>query len=461
MKLPTLKLAVLLFSAVAWLPAQTDTDAMASYLNGQLGPRATGYSFTIVEDGQVAASVAAGIKRAGQDFETDTKIHVASVSKTVTAVAVLQLLEANDLSVHDSVGPWLPDHWIRGFGFWNKGGVRFVDLLTHTSGVQQSLSKYVTTIPGYGDVSVNSYDGLQELVANGIAADWKDTGCAVKQDDDTYVPGAPVNPGSGFGGYCYKNANYGLFRVIIPKLWQAVNPAVDHLDLTDELTAWLYSAYVAQNIWGPLGFNAACYELDEAERTHYFDARYPTAPPKTDWGEASMFSGCGPVGWHLSSVELAKFTTFLSHPEWLPANQRILSVANRDLMDQLRLGWSAGSNSGAEAGIFWHGGDYFSSATAQTMIVTSNGIQWVPVGASRESHACVMKFDDDVEAAVVVNSSLRGGPLWSPALFDKSLCRVLIDAHDAAREDPVRRTGSGAVVFGGVMTTGGGIVIAR
>jgi len=441
----------LIVAAAPQLQAETDTDAMATYINAILGPRATGYSFTIVEDGQIAASGAAGVKRAGQAFQTNTKIHVASVSKTVTAVAVLQLLEANNLSVYDSVGPWLPDEWVRGFGFWNKGGVRFIDLLTHTSGIQQTIGKNLTTIPNYGDVSINSYDGLQALVANGIAADWKETECAVKQDDGTYAPGDAANSGSGFGVYCYKNANYGLFRILIPKLWQAVNPAVDHLELTDDLTAWLYMAYVAQNIWAPLEFNASCYHLDEATRTHYFDARYPTAAPKTNWGEASMAYGCGPVGWHLSSVELAKFTTYLSHPEWVPADQRILSVANRDLMDQLNLGWSAGANSGDEAGIFWHGGDYMSGTGAMTMMATQSGIQWVPVTASRESHACIMKFEDDVEVAAVINSNLRGGALWSPALFNQSLCRVLINAHEAGRQATrVRRTG-GAVVF-----TGGG-----
>src|SRR5690606_28722641 len=109
-------------------------------------------------------------------------------------------------------------------------GVRFIDLLKHTSGVQQSLSKYLNTIPNYGDVSPNTYDGLKLLVANGIAADWKETECAQSQDDGTFLPGAPANSGSGFGVYCYKNANYGLFRILIPRLWQAVNPAVDHLE---------------------------------------------------------------------------------------------------------------------------------------------------------------------------------------------------------------------------------------
>lgn len=446
-------LSLILFTAGS-VRAETNTDAMAAYINAMLAPRATGYSFTIVEDGQVAVSTAAGVKRAGQGFKPNTKIHVASVSKTVTAVAVLQLLEANNLDVYDYVGPWLPDDWSRGFGFWNNSGVRFIDLLSHTSGIQQTIGKYLTTIPNYGDVSINSYDGLKTLVANGIAADWKNTGCAQAQNDGTYVAGAAANPGSNFGVYCYKNANYGLFRILIPRLWQDVAPEVAHNELTDELTAWMYMAYVAQHIWGPLGFNAACYDSDVANRTHYYDARYPTAAPKEDWGDDSMAYGCGPVGWHLSSFELAKFTTYLSHPEWVPAEDRILSIANRDLMDSLKLGWSAGANSGAETGIFWHGGDYMSSTTALTMNFGPTGPPWIPVGASRESHACIMKFDDDVEVAAVINSNLRGAGIWHPALFNQSLCRILINAHEAGRVPTRTRPIEGGGLSGGSRTPG-------
>ncbi len=449
---PLFALLTLLAAPSSSLQAATNVDAMAANLNGVLSARVTGFSYAVVQDGQLEASQAGGIRKVGDAFTTDTQIHVASVSKTVTAVAVLQLLEANNLSVFDSVGPWLPDEWIRGYGFWNIGGVRFIDLLTHRSGVQQSISKYLTTIPDYGAVSVNSYDGLQELVANGIAADWKDTGCASKQDDDSYLPGAPSNPGDYFAVYCYKNANYGLFRILIPKLWQAVNPAIDHLPLDENLTAWLYVAYVAQNVWAPLDLTASCHAPDQDDKPQYFDARYPTAPPTDSWGDYSMFAGCGPVGWHLSSVDLAKFATYLSHAEQLPADEQILSVASRNLMDEYKLGWSKDSNSGANVGSFYHGGDYMSNSTAVVPLASPTGIAWTPVPASRESHACVIKFDDGVEAALVINSSIRGGGLWQPQLYNKLACGILIDAHAAARI--VTAPGGGGKVLGG--NTGGG-----
>lgn len=444
----SLPLALILIGVPAVF-AETDVEGMADYLSAQLNARVTGYSFAIVDGGQVAESRAGGIRKVGAAFETDTQVHVASVSKTVTAVAVLQLLEANGLSVFDSIGPWLPDDWVKGYGFWQKGGLRFIDLLTHRSGVQQSLSKYVTTIPGYS--AGNSYDALQELVANGIAPDWKDTGCASKQDDGTFLPGGAVDPGIYFGGYCYKNANYALFRIILPKLWQAVEPSVDHLELNENLTAWLYVAYVAQNIWGPLDLQASCHAPDQDDKPQYFDARYPTAAPYDAWGNYSMFAGCGHVGWHLSSYDLAKFTTFLSHPEWLDPDQRILSVANRNLMDQYKLGWNKDSNTGDKAGMFYHGGDYYASGTAAVPVAGTPF--WTTVPSSRESHACVIKFGDDVEASLVINSSIRGGAIWSPAIYGKLACGMLIDGYNAAQV--VQQPGGG---FAGGGTSGGGVI---
>ncbi len=426
--------AILLISIAASAPAETNVNAMAANAAATLDARVVGYSFSIVKDGKLAASQAGGIRKAGQAFTTATQIHVASVSKTVTAIAVLQLLEANNLSVFDQVGPWLPDDWVKGYGFSGAGSLRFIDLLTHRSGVQQSVSKYVSSEPEFEGVSVNGYDGLKLLVEYGIAPDWKDTGCASKQDDGAYAPGASADPGDYFGVYCYKNANFGLFRIIIPKLWQAIEPSITGYDLLDLGTSALYSAYVKIHVWEPLGVQANCFAPDQDDLPHYYDARYPMAPPKTSWGETSMFYACGPVAWHLSSVDIAKFATYLSHPEWLPADQEILSVASRDLMDQYLLGWSSGSNGSGKEGIFWHGGDYYSSSSASVAFPLNGVTVWGDVDTSRESHACVIKFPDNVEAGLVINSSIRAGEVGESAFYNKLACGILIDAYQTAQQ---------------------------
>ncbi len=107
----------------------------------------------------------------------------------------------------------------------------------------------------------------------------------------------------------------------------------------------------------------------------------------------------------LSAEDLGAFMAFVRYDE------TVFSAANRALMDELRLGWSASSNTpdSGRLGKFWHGGDMY-------------------VGSGREFHSCVMKYPQNVEATLVVNSDIDG----------KNQCTVLKDAFNVAL--PQRRT---------------------
>ncbi|WP_157482694.1 serine hydrolase, partial [Geofilum rubicundum] len=97
-----------------------------------------GWSYSISKNGVLRKAKAFGSARTiadGQlDFKTTKKINVASVSKFYTAIAVMQLLEANDLTIDDKIVSHLPPAW------WNVGpgvdDLTFRELLTHTSGLQ-------------------------------------------------------------------------------------------------------------------------------------------------------------------------------------------------------------------------------------------------------------------------------------------------------------------------------------
>lgn len=62
---------------------------------------------------------------------SETRFHIASVTKLPTVVAFLQLVEAGRVSLDDSLGRWIPEYpepW--------AGTVRMRHLLTHTSGIE-------------------------------------------------------------------------------------------------------------------------------------------------------------------------------------------------------------------------------------------------------------------------------------------------------------------------------------
>ena len=64
----------------------------------------------------------------------NTRSFIASVTKTVTAVATLQLLEANDLTVTAKIAPWLPSDWVKGPGI---AQLTFRDLMQHKTGFKE------------------------------------------------------------------------------------------------------------------------------------------------------------------------------------------------------------------------------------------------------------------------------------------------------------------------------------
>jgi hypothetical protein len=113
----------------------------------------------------------------------------------------------------------------------------------------------------------------------------------------------------------------------------------------------------------------------------------------------------GHRGLHLSAIDMLRFMVYLRHGSIVSANVR-------NLMDSGRLGWTANSNTtAANAGVYWHAGDGF---------VDSN-----TPGAGREGHTCQMKFPNNMEATLVINSSLLG--------VGTTQCGVLLQAWQNAR----------------------------
>jgi hypothetical protein len=87
----------------------------------------------------------------------DLVTNIASVSKTMTAIAILQLLAFDGMTINDKISPYIYSDWHQGK---NVDQITFKDLLTHTSGFgQQTLFNCKADI---------KYSGVQAVVANGV-----------------------------------------------------------------------------------------------------------------------------------------------------------------------------------------------------------------------------------------------------------------------------------------------------
>ena len=148
---------------------------------------AGGFSGAILaaKDGRILLSKGYGMANyeLGISNTPKTKFHIASVSKTFTAAAVLLLEETSRLKVSDPVAKFVPDY---------PQGERITihHLLTHTSGIPN-----VNDFPDYGRWSRFPHQ-LEEIVG------W------FKRKPLEFAPGER---------YGYSNSNYNLLAFIIEK----------------------------------------------------------------------------------------------------------------------------------------------------------------------------------------------------------------------------------------------------
>lgn len=178
-------------------PARADFDAA---INGFLSSRGLrGASVAVAKEGRLVYARAYGaMDDAGAPVRVDTRFRFASISKVITAAAVLQLVQAGALSLDDSVLSLLADRLpLVENPDPRLGRITVKDLLHHTSGFTKSTDPFFTEQPRVRQVFGPS--GPKSCLD---AAVWFVT-----------LPLAN-NPGSTFN---YVNMNYCLLSLLVEK----------------------------------------------------------------------------------------------------------------------------------------------------------------------------------------------------------------------------------------------------
>ncbi len=347
---------------------EIDFDAMEASIRADLEDNVVGFAYVIAKNGQAVRSGGWGDARRNGDgnlaMTEHVPINVGSVSKPITAVATLQLLEALGMSIDDPIAPWLPPGWVQGPGI---GGLTFRHLLTHRTGWNQM---FLAASEAEQDLWANDWNGIAYVVSRGA------------------TPNATAS---------YKNANYAVLRMIVPALWDASGLAPFAIDpLTEFNYGWYFVGYVQDAIFEPAGvMDSGCWDLLGTQAAYAYSFAQPglsgVAPGN------NIYHCGGHSNMVLSAADLGAFMAFIRYDD------DVFSPANRMLMDEYRLGWNSLSNTNAHGrlGKFWHGGDMYLSG--------------------RDFHACVMKYPQNIEATLVLNSE-------SP----KNQCTVLKDAYNVA-----------------------------
>jgi CubicO group peptidase (beta-lactamase class C family) len=297
-----------------------DVELFRQNIAAALAGRTVGHAFGIAYQGQLYLDGdAEGFARTAADSpstaQSPTKrMHVASVSKTLTAIVTLRALQDLGLSPHVAVAAYLPSNWELGNGVH---ALTFADFMSHQSGFAQN------------NVG-NAYPDLQA----GIAMD---------------VPSTEFE---------YKNANFGLMRVAVAGLL-GIDPA-DYPEFdAGSLTAAAFILY-AQSLYSGIGVDVACTSTDATPTIQY---KFPDGGA-AGYEEPNRSLTCGGFGWFISANELA---SVLAH---LKSTSSLVDPATRTAMQHGFLGFMDPANYSSGIGVdgevpgtyFGHGGDWFHTA---------------------------------------------------------------------------------------------------
>src|SRR5262245_52591105 len=125
---------------------QTLVDAASAFAAAE---HAKGWSVAVVRGGRIVAHHEAGWadQAAGQRVDENTLYHWASTTKTMTAVAILQLRDRGLLSLDDKVTKWIPELRRVHNPFGSMDDVTIRMLLSHSSGFQNPTWPYNEGLP--------------------------------------------------------------------------------------------------------------------------------------------------------------------------------------------------------------------------------------------------------------------------------------------------------------------------
>jgi CubicO group peptidase (beta-lactamase class C family) len=310
------------------VPPDPSFSAVDHYLRTQVdAAQVPGVAVAVVEDGHVVFARGYGQASAHSPMTADTPVVIGSTSKSITAVAVLQLVEQGRIDLNAPIGRYLP---------WYAPSdpralaITVRDLLIDTSG-----------IPTWAGWSALGGDGRAETSAiralvNGIAL--------------TSPPGARFQ---------YSNANY----IILGQIIEAV-------------TGQRYADVVEQSIFGPLGMtNTHAADSEESTPNRYwFGTPLPSHLPYLEIGI--------PAGAITSSAnDLARYLEAQLGDNPVQGSAPVLSAASLELSHvpavkaqgfgvapgrHYGMGWYTGTVAGEPAIV--HSGDVFDSSSSLVML---------------------------------------------------------------------------------------------
>lgn len=252
----------------------------------------------------------AGYKNKGQKVSPDenTKFRLASISKPITAVAIIQLWEKRLIDLDVKIQKYVPE-----FPESDKGEITIRQLLKHTSGV----THYKSTMDM---VSFKRYDNMVEAMNK------------FKNNELLFKPGTSYN---------YTTYGYTVLGAVI-----------------ENVSGLSFQDYIRQNIWGPAGMENTDIEDSKVDYEN-------KAKLYIKWGSSYIKSPKTNLsikypggGIQSTAGDLLKFGRAILNNELIDSSSLDLMISSTDTLkegDPYGFGWFV-LNSDSNGRIIQHGG---------------------------------------------------------------------------------------------------------
>ncbi|MFQ5629069.1 MAG: serine hydrolase domain-containing protein [bacterium] len=252
-----------------------------------------GFVYGVVLDGEIIYTGAFGYANLEKQIPANTKslFRIASMSKSFTALAILQLRDAGKLNLDDPASKYLPEMKKLKYLTTNAPEITVRHLLTHGAGLPEDNP--------WGDRQLaDSDEELMQLIENGLSF--------------SNVPGVT---------YEYSNVGFALLGQIVRKV-----------------SGMEFQEYTAKNIFKPLGMNATVWEYEKAPEENlalgyqWIDESYVNIP-------LEHHGSFGAMGGLITSIEdFANYTT-LHLSAWPPRSDEDTGPLKRSSLREMHHPW--------------------------------------------------------------------------------------------------------------------------
>jgi hypothetical protein len=234
-------------------------------------------------------------------WSADPPMHVASVSKLITAMAMTRALRDYQISADAAIGGYLPYFWTQGP---NIGKITFRQLLTHTSGITSGAADYLsmkTQVNQGVDASaigVYAYANMNFSLCRMLLAtilmlvvSYRYEGVA----DTSQPPGGEHSPEYGGPFPPTLQPIKSIREVTFVNQWPSDDNSRDWLSIQT------YQSYVVEKVL--IGGEAHRLAHAAGDALAY---AYPKQPNQNGWNSGDLSTGVGAYGWHFSTTDLLK-----------------------------------------------------------------------------------------------------------------------------------------------------------